>query len=550
MRQLSLVDELVIDLFAGGGGASTGIEQAIGRSVDYAINHDPEAIAMHKANHPDTIHYQTSIFEVDPREVAQGRPVGLLWLSPDCTHFSKAKGGQPRSKKIRALCWVGLRWAHFVRPRVIMLENVEEFQTMGPLLSNGQPDPDTKGKGFDGYINAYRKMGYAVEYRTMIACDYGAPTSRKRFFMIARCDGQPIVWPDESHALWNDPRVKSGELKPYRVAAECIDFSLPCPSIFERKRPLKENTLRRIARGIQKYVLGEREPFIVTLNHGGDNFRGQGLDEPFKTLTASRDAHGLVDPILAPIMIQTGWGERKGQDPRCLDIMKPIGTMPAEGVKHSIACAKLMLNYGGNYDGEGLELNDPLATVTAKGHHSLLAVTLDRQFGNSGGASVGEPLPSTTADGGGHSALVLSHLSKFYGTCTGSSMKEPVPTVTGGGQHLAEVRAFLLKYYGKGSPHSILKPTDTLTTKDRFGIVQVFNQDYLMVDIGLRMLKPHEQFKAQGFPDDYIIAPEFNKKPLTQTAQTRMCGNSVPPPFARALVMANYRESRIKRKRA
>lgn len=544
-RQLGLFEEMVIDNFAGGGGASTGIETAIGRPIDVAINHDPEAITMHEANHPLTKHYCESVWHVKPKEVTGGRPVGLAWFSPDCKHFSKAKGGKPRDKSIRGLAWVAIRWAAQVRPRVIMLENVEEFTTWGPLNPDGEPCPKRKGQTFAAFVRAFNRLGYQVEYKELIAYEYGTPTTRKRLFLIARCDGRPIVWPEPSHAPPTSPAVKSGVLKLWRTAAECIDWTLPCPSIFERERPLADATLRRIARGIIKYVIEAKSPFIVTCNHGGEGFRGQGIDEPMKTLTASRDAHGIVCPTL----IQTSWGERQGQAPRCLDIEKPLGTIMADGVKHSLACATLIKNFGGNYKAAGVPLTEPLHTVTATDHHSLVAANLVRMFGNSNGADIDGPAPTVTAGGAGKSNLVVSHLVKLRGTNIGSATDAPIPTITSGGLHIGEVRAFLHKYYGgnegarktpNDNSQSLHDPMHTIPATDRFSLVTIQSINYIIADIGMRMLAPHELYQAQGFPTSYIIAPEFKGKPLSKTAQVKMCGNSVPPPMAEALVRANF----------
>ncbi|MCL6443420.1 MAG: DNA cytosine methyltransferase [Alicyclobacillus sp.] len=462
--------EIIVDNFAGGGGASTGIEYAIGRSVDVAINHDPAAIAMHAANHPHTKHYCESVWDVNPREATGGRPVALCWLSPDCKHFSKAKGGKPVEKSIRGLAWVAVRWAATVRPRVIILENVEEFKTWGPLLKDGKPDPKQKGRTFNAFVNALKRQGYQVDWRELRACDYGAPTIRKRLFLIARCDGRPIVWPKPTHGDPKSPEVKSGKLKPWRTAAEIIDWSLPCPSIFERDKPLAENTMRRIARGIVKFVIEDPQPFIIKVNHHG----------------------GIVSPTL----IQTGYGERDGQLPRVPGLDKPLGTVVAGGQKHALVAAFLAKHYGGNYTGPGTSMDEPVATIT-------------------------------TTD---HNALVTSHLVKMYGTNTA------------GGNHFGEVRAFLLKYYGADIGQTCREPLHTVTTKDRFGLVTIRGQDYAIVDIGMRMLEPHELFAAQGFPPTYIIDRDANGKRYPKAAQVARCGNSVPPPFAEHLVRANLPE--------
>lgn len=423
--------ELIVDSFAGGGGASTGIELAIGRSVDIAINHDEAAILMHKTNHPATKHYCENIWDVDPVKATEGKPVGLMWASPDCKHFSKAKGGKPVEKKIRGLAWVVLKWAGKVKPRVIMLENVEEFVTWGPVRK-GKPVKSKKGLTFEKFKSQLKSLGYVVDHRELRACDYGAPTTRKRFFLIARCDGKPIVWPEPTHGDPDSMEVRCGVLKPWRTAAECIDWSIPCPSIFERKKPLADNTLRRIARGIQKYVIDNPEPFIIQYHSfKGQEFRGQDIHSPLQTVDTS-NRYGLVIPFI----------------------------------------------------------------------------------------------------------------SKFYGTGTGQPVKEPLHTITTSPGHFAEVRTFLMTYYGNGDDigQRLDEPLRTITTKDRFGIVTVKGVDYQIVDIGMRMLAPRELFRAQGFPDDYIIDHDYTGKTYSKTQQVARCGNAVPPPFAKALVEANLPE--------
>lgn len=461
LQSMLIGEELVVDNFAGGGGASTGIEAAIGRSVDIAINHDAEAIAMHTANHPGTEHYCEDVFSIDPLKVTQGHPVGLAWFSPDCKHFSKAKGGKPVSKNVRGLAWVVIRWAESVRPRLIMLENVEEFQTWCPLLEDGRPDPSRKGETFREWVGKLRALGYIVEWRELKAADYGTPTSRKRLFVIARCDGQPIVWPEPTHGKGR---------RPYRTAAECIDWSIPCPSIFERSKPLAEATLRRIARGVRRYVIEAAEPFIVPITHtGGD--RVHGTSEPLRTITT---AHRGEFALAVPTLIQTSYGERKGQAPRVPGLEKPVGTIMAQGQKHALVAAFLARHYGG-HENDGSDLRIPMHTVTAQDHHSL-------------------------------------------------------------------VHAFLIKYYGVDQNPEMLEPLHTVTTRHRFALVTVQGEQYYIADIGMRMLAPHELFRAQGFRSDYIISPIVKGKPLTKTAQIRMCGNSVCPPLAEALVRANYAE--------
>jgi DNA (cytosine-5)-methyltransferase 1 len=494
----------VVDSFAGGGGASTGIAWAIGRDPDIAINHDPEAIAMHRANHPDTRHFVESVWAVDPKVVCGGKPVALAWFSPDCTFHSKARGAKPfrdrnAANRRRGLAWVVIRWARAVKPRVICLENVEEFQDWGPLDRDGKPDPLRAGFTFRRWLAQLRNTGYQVECRELRACDYGAPTTRKRLFIIARSDGRPIVWPAPTHG--------PGRL-PYRTAAECIDWSLPCPSIFDRKRPLAENTLRRIARGLRRYVLEAAEPFIVEYHASTspNGHRVRPVTEPLPVQTTA-NRFGLVSPTL----IQTSWGERKGQAPRALDLHRPLGTVVAGGVKHALVAAFLARHFGGGsgHENDGRALSTPTGTVTTRDHH----------------------------------ALVTSHLLKLRGgledhPVTAQDLRAPAPTITAGGTHLAEVRAFLLAYYGTDQDPQLRIPLATVTTRHRFGLVTVQGHDYVIADIGMRMLEPHELFAAQSFPPDYVIAPEVDGEPLTKTAQVRMCGNAVPPVLPEAIVRA------------
>lgn len=450
---LPLADEMVVDLFAGGGGASEGIEQALGRPVDIAVNHDPEAIALHFANHRQTRHYASDVFEVSPRAVCGARPVGFLWASPDCTYHSKARGGKPfrdrnRARRRRGLAGVVIRWAQEVRPRVIITENVEEQIFWGPLLEDGTPCPQRRGKNFDRWIARLRNLGYVVEWRLLRASDYGAPTIRKRLFIIARCDGQPIVWPEPTHGKPGTLPVTAKKVKPWIPAGDCIDFSLPCPSIFERKKDLVDASLRRVAKGVVRYVIESDDPYIVPPERLGEFGAGHA------------DHSDLVVAFLAK-----------------------------------------------NYTGVvGSHLDDSMGTVTATDHHSL----------------------------------VLSHLVKLRGTGTANPTSEPLHTVSAGGTHFAEVRAFLVAYYGVDQDTPLSEPLHTVTTKQRFALVTVRGTQYAIADIGFRMLTPRELFRAQGFPEHYQIEHRADGTPLTKTAQVRMCGNSVCPPIARALVAANY----------
>lgn len=487
-----LPGEMVVDNFAGGGGASTGIEAALGRPVDIAINHSPEAIAMHKANHPETKHFCENIWEVDPVEACCGRPVGLAWFSPDCRHFSKAKGTVPLKKEIRGLAWVVIRWAKAVKPRVIVLENVSEFQTWGPLGEDGRPLKERMGETFREWLAALADAGYQVEFRELVAADYGSPTIRKRLFLIARRDAAPAIWPAATHGR--------GRANAWRSAAEIIDWSLPCRSIFGRKKPLAEATMARIAKGIQRFVTGAADPFIVSVKTWGG-----GGNEPRS-----------VDVRHGHYSHRTGAGLREG-------------------------CG------AGTFRGQSL--GDPLATVCATNDKHLVAPIITKHYGGVVGHGVERPIGTITSRD--HHALTTAWLLKYYGTSTGADLRDPMPTVTtGGGRgggHIAEVRAFLMKYYGNGGKGGqnmeLFDPLHAVTTKSRFGLVTVHGIDYQIVDITMRMLVPDELFGAQGFPDDYIIDPEFNGKPLTVTAQTALAGNSVCPQVAEALIAANCRQA-------
>lgn len=504
---------LIVDLFAGGGGASTGIEAALGRSVDVAINHDPIAIAVHEKNHPGAKHWTTDIWDVKPREATKGRPVALLHASPDCKHFSRAKGGKPKSQGIRSLAWVVLRWAREAQPQVITLENVPEFVDWGPLDAEHCPIPERKGETFKRWRRDLEKLGYVVEWRTLIASHYGAPTSRKRLFLIARCDGNPIAWPKPTHG--------SG-LLPFNTAAQCIDWSLPVPSIFDRKKPLAEKTLMRIAAGIRRFVLESADPFIIPVNHGGGESRSESLGAPLSTVTAARRGHALVTPfiagvggragqspptggdapvgtitakndrvLVAPTLIQTSYGERKGQAPRVLDLHTPLGTVVAQGQKHSLVAAFLAKHYGGVV---GQPVDKTIGTITAVDHHSLVTAKL-------------------------------------------------------GTDRSPQVRAFLTNYYGNDADvgRGLKEPMRTVVTKDRFGLVTVKGVDYQIVDIGMRMLEPHELLAAQfgRFAAGYDMSPAKTKKD-----QVRLIGNSVCPELEEAIIAANFPGERQRAPRA
>ncbi len=502
------LDEIIVDNFAGGGGASTGIEMALGRPVDIAINHDPDAIAMHTINHPHTTHYCESVWDINPREATNGQRVGLAWFSPDCKHFSKAKGATPVNKEIRGLAWVAMRWAATVKPRIIMLENVEEFKTWGPVI-DGKPCPARKGKTFASFKRQLEQLGYTVDHRNLIASDFGAPTIRKRFFLIARCDGQPIVWPTPTHG--NPARLdfKKSGLKKWKTAADIIDWSIPCPSIFDRKKTLAENTLRRIARGIQRYVIDNPKPFVVRIGQQG--FGGTGMqyetDQPLTTITTKAE-HCLVMPHITKY-----YGAKSETEARGSVLSEPIATQTTEN-RFGLVTAFLAKHYGGNYTGAGTAITEPLHTVTATDHN----------------------------------ALVTTHLLHLRNNCDARSVEQPLPTLTAGGGHVGEVRAFLIKYYGNEKEGvSLREPLHTVTAQDRFGLVTVRGEQYQIVDIGMRMLEPHELFAAQGFPRDYIIDRDATGKPIPKYKQVARCGNSVCPALAEALVRANFNEQEIRK---
>lgn len=502
--------ELVVDNFAGGGGASTGIEIAIGRSVDIAINHDPAAIAMHRANHPTTEHYTEDVWKVDPVEACAGRPVALAWFSPDCKHHSKAKGGKPVSKKIRGLAWVAVRWAKAVHPRVIMLENVEEFMDWGRLDENDRPDKRYKGETFRRFVRQLERQGYEVQWRLLRACDYGAPTIRKRFFLIARCDGKPIVWPEPTHAAPDTLEVQAGLKKPWVPVADVLDFSLPCPSIFDSakeiyekyglraQRPLADATMKRIARGIEKFVLNNPKPFIVQVNHSGDSFRGQSIDEPLDTITAK---HGTG--VVMPMMLCN------------------------------------------NENARGSDVQEPLNTITTGGHHMLIAPNLIQYHSEQGEHVRGQQIdqPILTVDASNRYGLVSTFLTQFNHNSIGQEVTAPINTITAMPGHFGEVRAFLMKYYsGAENGARCDAPAPTITAKDRLALVTVQGVDYQIVDIGLRMLTPRELFNANGFPGDYIIDVDADGNAYPKNEQVARCGNAVCPPIPTALVRANLPE--------
>ncbi|SIQ00539.1 DNA cytosine methyltransferase [Pseudacidovorax sp. RU35E] len=640
---LPLAAKLVIDLFAGGGGASTGIEQAIGRPVDVAINHDAEAIGMHEVNHPQTRHYRADIREVDPLAVTRGQAVGLLHASPDCTHHSQALGGQPRKSEIRSLAWQVLRWAGKARPDVITLENVEQMLLWSPLIAKRDPatgrvltldrardavsgklvhrvaepgervprrnqflvpDPTRKGRNWEHFVGALRALGYKVEWRVICNADLGAHSTRTRLYMVARCDGLPIVWPAQTHAK----RPRAG-LQPHRPAADCIDWSIPGTSIFGRKKPLAEATMRRIAHGMRRYVLDTPEPFIVAgmspalvpvthtrdtafdigkplrtvttakggetalaaahllpLTHQGGH-RNYDPREPLPTVTAARRGEMAMT---AAHLVQMGYGERPGQEPRSLDPRKPLGTIVAGGQKFATAAACLV--QAGHGEGSGKtkrrsaganDLRDALGTVTASstshGLASAFMVQANGGFNSSHARDLREGV-STVTTSGSQQQLTAAHMVTLRRDCNGRAMDEPASTITASAEHHALVQyelskeheagalrcaAFLMRYHASGGQWADLRePMTTITTHDRLALVTVWLQGepWVIVDITLRMLVPRELYNAQDFPPSYVIDRTAGSKPLTKTAQVRMAGNSVSPLPMRLLVAANYRE--------
>lgn len=575
---LAFPNELVIDNFAGGGGTSTGLEAAFGRPVDIAINHDPEALAMHAINHPHTQHLCESVWDVDPIKVTRNQPVGLVWLSPDCKHFSKAKGGTPVAKHIRGLAWVGMRWVALTKPRALMLENVEEFKTWGPLIvgadGNARPDPARKGKTFESFVRQLRTHGYQVDWRELRACDNGAPTIRKRLFLVARRDGLPIRWPEQTHGAPTSRAVLTAKMAPYRTAAECIDFDLPAASIFDRKKPLAINTQRRVAKGLWRHVLTNAKPFIVNTRNGerqGQEPRVRDIDEPMWTVTAQGSQGALAEPVLAPFMNE----HANASNQRTMPADEPIRTICAQ-VKggHFSVVAPMLAPLRGTSEAHlrGHDVVHPLSTISAGGtHHALV-----------------------------HAAFLEQANGGFYAG-EGRPLDAPMSTITASGSNQQLVTAYCVKYYSSGGQwQGLAEPMHTLPTKGRMGLVQAMKvpanclapehrararqcaellhqhlpehfpepgefvlmwnagQWWVLVDITLRMLKPRELFRAQGFPSRYVIHEipdpallfkdgqqaakplEVPRIPLSATAQTRMCGNSVSPVQAEALVRANF----------
>ena len=621
-------DEIVVDFFCDGGGAGTGLEMGLGRAVTVAKNHSPAAISMHAVNHPHAKHFTTDVFEGDPDTECGGRAVGWFHMSPDCTHHSQAAGGQPRKREIRNLSWIGLKWAGMKQPRVISLENVKQILQWGPLVakrckSTGRvvttdlvphptkpktmvnrvaypgeivpisrqflvPDPKRRGQTWAVFVAELQRLGYVVEWRVIKACDFGAPTSRERLFMIARCDGQPIVWPEPTHAK----NPAKGQQK-WRTAGECIDWTIPSKSIFGRKKDLAPATLRRVAKGMRKFVLDSANPFIVPIaNWSGESV--QSAEEPLRTVTSY--PKGGAFSMVSPTLVQTGYGERAGQAPRAPGLDQPLGTVVAGGVKLAIAAAALVQLGNGDKPGSAprsadlaqplgtimasggkyavatafmaqmnggfnttaaKSIEDPMTTVTNTGsQQQLVTANLVHLRGNCDSRDVNDPLHTISA-GGTHHGLMTAFLERQFGASVGQGLNEPAPTITAGGggkSSLVElqlspeveagalrVAAFLISYYGTENVSDADEPAPTITTRDRLALVTVTikGTPYVIVDICLRMLQPAELYKAQGFPGDYIISHGADGKPFTKTQQVHMCGNSVSPPPMAALARAN-----------
>ncbi len=627
----SMTRELIVDSFAGGGGASLGIEMALGRSPDIAINHDEAAIAMHAANHPDAKHCTEDVWKVSPHTVTKGKAVGLLWASPDCCHFSRAKGAKPVKKEIRSLAWVVIKWAAQVRPRVIILENVREFEDWGPLipkkidgieqtLEDGSPvlipDPTRKGHSFRRWVGRLKALGYEVQWRAMNAADYGAPTHRRRLFLVARCDGESIVWPEPTHG---DPK-KIGErtlfsepLQPWKTAAECIDWSIPCPSIFTRKKPLAENTLRRIAMGIKRYVLENPKPFIVQVNHGGAEFRGQSGDEPLSTVTG-KHGYGLATPVVARIGQTGGNGSysHKATDPLTTvtskaehfaivphvtkfrgnsvgsGIDEPLPTVTSgagaarpAGAAHAmgvVAASVVRCAHGGNGRyGSGVEnIEKPLPTQTASKDFALMSATLVGAGGPAYGAkptAIDSPLKTVMAEN--HQCLVSAFLAKHYGGVVGHELERPIGTVTAWDHH-SLVAANLVRFNHDDAGVPIDAPAPTTTTNNHTALVYSFLTKYFGTAIGANLIEPaptatgKDRFglvTVQVDGEPYVIVdigmrmlsprelaraqgfPDSYILTGSKSNQVARIGNSVCPVVAKVLVEANYKEAKAKRKR-
>ena len=575
--QETMTGEIIVDNFAGGGGASTGIEIATGRAVAIAINHDPAAILMHKTNHPYTEHFQASVWDIDPVAVCRGRRVGLAWFSPDCKHFSKAKGAALVDRKIRGLAWITLRWAAKVRPRVIILENVEEFQTWGPVRK-GKPVKKLAGTTFRKFIRQLEELGYTVEYRELIAADYGAPTSRKRFYMIARCDGKPIVWPKPTHS-----KTGADGLPKWRSAAEIIDWSLPCPSVFATKseimdryglkavRPLAKNTMRRIIRGVDKFTIRSGKPFIVQQKFQN---AAQNIEKPLTTVTAV-GAHELCKPLLAPVTVTNTSNSVGGT------VGAPVHTVTTAGNQMLVTPFLAECNHSGGghiapvtdahktitakhtggivapaliqYHTEQTEhvrasgLGTPIHTVDASNRYGLTCANLVEYYTGGRPLDVQDPMHTVTSHD--REAVVAAHVVKFKGDNLGHGADEPMQTVTTSAGEFAVCKVYLAKMHGGDELGYWPLIRDLLNefcgytlAEDEVLLLEIGGALYYIADIGLRMLSPRELYNAMGFPPDYIIDRDYEGHEYKKSAQVARCGNAVCPPVASALVRANLPE--------
>lgn len=575
--QETMTGEIIVDNFAGGGGASTGIEIATGRAVAIAINHDPAAILMHKTNHPYTEHFQASVWDIDPVAVCRGRRVGLAWFSPDCKHFSKAKGAALVDRKIRGLAWITLRWAAKVRPRVIILENVEEFQTWGPVRK-GKPVKKLAGTTFRKFIRQLEELGYTVEYRELIAADYGAPTSRKRFYMIARCDGKPIVWPKPTHS-----KTGADGLPKWRSAAEIIDWSLPCPSVFATKaeimdryglkavRPLAKNTMRRIIRGVDKFTIRSGKPFIVQQKFQN---AAQNIEKPLTTVTAV-GAHELCKPLLAPVTVTNTSNSVGGT------VGAPVHTVTTAGNQMLVTPFLAECNHSGGghiapvtdahktitakhtggivapaliqYHTEQTEhvrasgLGTPIHTVDASNRYGLTCANLVEYYTGGRPLDVQDPMHTVTSHD--REAVVAAHVVKFKGDNLGHGADEPMQTVTTSAREFAVCKVYLAKMHGGDELGYWPLIRDLLNefcgytlAEDEVLLLEIGGALYYIADIGLRMLSPRELYNAMGFPPDYIIDRDYEGHEYKKSAQVARCGNAVCPPVASALVRANLPE--------
>ena len=575
--------EIIVDNFAGGGGASTGIEIATGMAVAVAINHDPAAILMHKTNHPYTEHFQASVWDIDPVAVCRGRRVGLAWFSPDCKHFSKAKGAALVDRKIRGLAWITLRWAAKVRPRVIILENVEEFQTWGPVRK-GKPVKKLAGTTFRKFIDQLTELGYTVEYRELIAADYGAPTSRKRFYMIARCDGKPIVWPKPTHS-----KTGADGLPKWRSAAEIIDWSLPCPSVFATKaeimeryglkavRPLAKNTRRRIIRGVDKFTIRSGKPFIVPTGYGerkGQAPRVHDIDAPVPTVV-STGKENLCKPLLAPVTVtntSNSVGATVGEPVHTVTTagnqmlvtpflaecnhsggghIAPVGdahkTITAKHTGGIVAPALIQYHTEQTEHVRATGLGAPINTVDASNRYGLTCANLVEYY--TGGRPLDVDAPMHTVTSHDREAVVAAHVVKFKGDNLGHGTKEPMQTVTTSAGEFAVCKAHLAKMHSGDDLgywpeiRALLNEFCGYTlSEDDVLLLEISGGLYYIADIGLRMLSPRELYNAMGFPPDYIIDRDYEGHEYKKSAQVARCGNAVCPPVASALVRANLPE--------